>query len=331
MIAPLTTVVLLIAGTASPVPVFLFPFTRFYDTLSYSDMQTKQDIERLLAGAGLAPNRRLGQNFLIDLNLMRMLAEAAQLTPQDVALEVGTGTGSFTEELAARAGRVVTVEYDAGLGRLAALRLARLENVTLIQGDALENKNALNPDVLAAVAEARTHCTGRFLLTANLPYSVGSAVMANLIVGPLTADAMFVTVQKEVADRMTAQPGSDDYGTLSILMTAAGRVHFLRKLPASVFWPRPQVESAMVAFERDPQKVAQIHDMEIFRQVISLLMGHRRKMLKACVKFADGALANVRHWSTVFEEAFVDPHHRPEELTAADYINIANLCCEQMR
>ncbi len=294
-------------------------------------MQTKQDIERMLAGAGLAPNRRLGQNFLIDLNLMRMLAEAAQLTPQDIALEVGTGTGSFTEELSGRAGRVITVEYDTGLGRLAAAHLAKLDNVTLIQGDALENKNTLNPDILTAVTAARKHCTGRLLLTANLPYSVGSAVMANLIIGPLVADAMFVTVQKEVADRMAALPGHDDYGTLSILMTAAGQVHLLRKLPASVFWPRPQVESAMVAFQRDPAKIAQIQDMEIFRQVIALLMGHRRKMLKACVKCAEGTLASIRHWPAIFEEAFVDPHHRPEELTAADYINIANLCRQQMR
>jgi 16S rRNA A1518/A1519 N6-dimethyltransferase RsmA/KsgA/DIM1 with predicted DNA glycosylase/AP lyase activity len=71
--------------------------------------------------------------------------------------------------------------------------------------------------------------------------------------------------------------------------------------------------------------------MATFRQVITLFMGHRRKMLKACVKFADGALAHIRHWPTIFEEAFVDPHHRPEELTAADYINIANLCYEQTR
>ncbi|HDS83843.1 MAG TPA: ribosomal RNA small subunit methyltransferase A [Phycisphaerales bacterium] len=294
-------------------------------------MQTKQDIERLLAGAGLSPNRRLGQNFLIDLNLMRILAEAAHLTDQDVALEVGTGTGSLTEELASRAGYVITVEYDTGLARLAASRLAAFDNVSVLQGDALESKNALNTEMLAAIESARSQYAGRLVLASNLPYSVGSVVMANLMVGPVTADAMVVTVQKEVADRMAATPGHDEYGTLSILMTATGRVHLLRKLPASVFWPRPQVESAMIVFERDPKKAAQIHDMATFRQVITLFMGHRRKMLKACVKFAEGALAHIRHWPTIFEEAFVDPHHRPEELTAADYINIANLCYEQTK
>ena len=294
-------------------------------------MQTIQDIQRLLAAAGLAPNRRLGQNFLIDLNLMRLLAEAAHLTAQDVALEVGTGTGSFTEELAARAGRVVTVEFDTGLAKVAAERLKGFDNVACVQGDALENKNALNPDVLAAVAAARAQCAGRFLLTANLPYNVGSAVMANLIVGPVVADAMAVTVQKEVADRMAAAPGSAEYGTLSILMAAAGQVHLLRKLPASVFWPRPQIESAMVIFQRDAEKTARIHDMATFRQVIMLFMGHRRKMLQACAKFAEGPLEKVRYWTEIFAEAFVDPHHRPEELAAVDYINIANLCYEKIK
>ena len=294
-------------------------------------MQTKQDIEQLLAVAGLAPNRRLGQNFLIDLNLMRLLADAAHLTSQDVALEVGTGTGSFTEELALRAGHVVTVEYDAGLAKVALIKLKPFENVTFVQGDALQGKTTLNSDLTAAVAAARAHCHGRFLLTANLPYSVGSAVMANLIIGPLIADAMAVTVQKEVADRMAAQPGHEDYGTLSILMAATGNVHLLRKLPPSVFWPRPQVESAMVVFERDREKAARIHDIDTFRQVIMLLMGHRRKMLQACVKFAEGPLQKVSHWPDIFQEAFVDPHHRPEELTAVDYINIANLCYERTK
>jgi 16S rRNA (adenine1518-N6/adenine1519-N6)-dimethyltransferase len=109
-------------------------------------------------------------------------------------------------------------------------------------------------------------------------------------------------------------------------MAATGSARIFRKLPPTVFWPRPQVDSAMVSFTRDPQKASQIHDMEIFHQVIALFMSHRRKMLKACVKFAEGDLAKVHRWTEIFTEAFVDPHHRPEELSASDYINIANLC-----
>lgn len=294
-------------------------------------MQTKQDIELLLAGAGTQPNRRLGQNFLIDLNLMRLLVDAAHINEQDVVLEVGTGTGSFSEAIAEQCGRLITVEYDTTLFKIAQSQLAKFDNITQFNMDVLENKNAIHQEVLDAVKAAQNKFAGRFLLVANLPYNVGSCVMANLISGPLVADGMSVTVQKEVADRMAALPNHPDYGTLSILMAATGNVHILRKLPASVFWPRPQVESAMVCFERDREKAAQIHDMRTFREIISLFMGHRRKMLRACVKFTEGNLEKVRHWGDVFEEAVVDPHCRPEELTPKQYINIANLCYEQTR
>ena len=294
-------------------------------------MQTKQDIEKLLAGAGTSPNRRLGQHFLIDLNLMRLLVEAAHIQPQDVVFEVGTGTGSFTEALAQRAGHVITVEYDSVLASIARVQLQDYSNVTLFNMDVLENKNAIQHEILEALSAARQEYAGRLLLVANLPYNVGSGVMANLISGPVVADAMYVTVQREVADRMASQPGHAEYGTLSILMQATGHVHLLRKLPPSVFWPRPQVDSAMVSYERDESRAAEIHNMQIFKRVINLFMSHRRKMLKACVKFAEDDLACVRNWPDLFEEACVDPHSRPEELTPRQYINIANLCFEQKR
>lgn len=294
-------------------------------------MQTKQDIQRLLAGAGTQPKHRLGQNFLIDLNLMRLLIEAAHLNEQDVVLEVGTGTGSFTEGIAEQAGHVITVEYDDVLHGIAGTQLKRFDNVTQFNRDVLENKNMIAHEILEAVKQKQESFAGRFLLVANLPYGAGTSVMANLITGPISADGMYVTVQKEVAERMAAIPNHDAYGTLSILMAATGAAHILRKLPASVFWPRPQVESAMVSFERDPAKVEQIHDMRTFQQIIAMFMGHRRKMLKACTKLVEGRLEHIRNWNDIFDEAVVDPHCRPEELTPKQYINIANLCYEQTR
>ena len=294
-------------------------------------MQTKQDIERLLAGAGTHPKHHLGQNFLIDLNLMRLLIQAAHLNEQDVVLEVGTGTGSFTQGIAEQCGRLITVEFDTTLFNVAQTQLNTFDNITAFNMDILKNKNTIQKEVLDAMQNACNEFSGRFLLVANLPYNVGSSVMANLIAGPVVADGMFVTIQKEVADRMAAAPGHTDYGTLSILMAATGTVRLLRKLPGSVFWPRPQVDSAMVSFERDPEKVRQIHDMYTFRKVIGLFMSHRRKMLKACTKFTEGTLEKVRHWAEVFEEAVVDPHKRPEELTPQEYVNIANLCYKQTR
>lgn len=293
-------------------------------------MQTKQQIEGLLSLAGVSPNHRLGQHFLIDLNLMRLLIESAGIQCDDIVLEVGCGTGSLTEGLAEVAGGVIAVEYDDTLAQIASRQLENCGNAEVINSDVLESKNAICGEVLSAIERAGSDFNGRLMLVANLPYSVAAAVMANLISGPVVAEGIYVTVQKEVAERCTADPGGKHYGTLSILMGATGEAKIIRKLKPSVFWPRPAVESAMMSFERNEEKVEQIHNIDFFREVVSLFMGHRRKMLKACVKLAEGRLEKVRDWGDIFARAFVEAHHRPEELGAENYISIANLCYEQL-
>jgi 16S rRNA (adenine1518-N6/adenine1519-N6)-dimethyltransferase len=168
------------------------------------------------------------------------------------------------------------------------------------------------------------------MLIANLPYSVAAAVMANLITGPIVCDSMYVTVQKEVAERMVATAGGKDYGVLSIFTAATGQAKILRKLKPSVFWPQPQVESAMLTFRRQPKKAEQIHNMDFFKEIVNLFMGHRRKMLKACVKFSEGRLEKIHNWNDIFNRAVIDPQLRPEELSAENYIAIANLCYRQI-
>jgi len=293
-------------------------------------MQTKKEIQRLLGSAGVSPNKRLGQNFLIDLNLMRLLVDAAHIENNDVVLEVGCGTGSFTECLVDVAGKVVAVEFDDTLAQIARGQLGDLYNIEIINTDVLANKNSFDADVVNAIASARDELGGRLLLVANLPYNVAASVMMNLIIGPLIADSMHVTVQKEVGERMAAVSGGANYGILSILMGATGQAKFIRKLNPSVFWPQPQVDSAMVSFERQSNKVEQIHNLYFFREVVRLFMGHRRKMLKACVKFADGELKKVHNWDDIFSRSFIDPHCRGEEVSAEDYVLIANLCWEQI-
>lgn len=293
-------------------------------------MQTKQQVEQLLAAAGVSPNKRLGQHFLIDLNLMRLLVDAAHIHPDDIVVEVGCGTGSLTEETALRAGKVICVEIDPTLFKIASRQLSDRENVTFIHGDALENKNELNKELVAELGKSYETYFGRTLLVSNLPYNVAASVMLNLIIGPTIADAMYVTVQKEVAERMAALPSHEEYGTLSIFMAATGNVKILRKLGPTVFWPRPQVDSAVVQYERDKEKVARILDIELLQEVVGLFLEHRRKMLRACVKFAQGRLTQIHHWDDIFSRAFVEPHHRPEELSAENYIAIANLCHEAL-
>jgi len=287
-------------------------------------MQTKRQIQQLLASAGVSPNKRLGQHFLVDLNLMRLLVDSANIARDDVVLEVGCGTGSLTEALVERAGRVVAVELDRTLFGIAERQLAKVENVALVNNDVLESKHVLNRAVLEALALARKEHSGRLLLVANLPYNVASPVMMNLVSGPTVADGMYITVQKEVAQRMTASPGSRDYGTLSIYLSATGDSTMARTLGPSVFWPRPQVDSAMVSFLRRREKVERIANMAMFSEVVHLFMGHRRKTLLACTKLARERLGAAVDWPQVFERCGIEPTKRPEQLSAEGYIAIAN-------
>lgn len=294
-------------------------------------MQTKQQIQRLLAAANFSPNTRRGQNFLIDLNLMRLLLEMANIHDSDIVLEVGPGTGSLTQELAQRAGQVIAVEIEQKLAEIARRQLRDAENVQVLVTDALQSKNTIDASVIDALKQAKNRCIGRLMLVANLPYGVACPVMLNLVTGDVVADCMYVTVQKEVAQRMAAEPGSSHYGTLSILLAATGEVKIERVLKPMVFWPQPQVDSAMVSFVRNPIKIERIHDMQILTQVVSLFMGHRRKMLKACAKLATDDLASIHNWPVIFQDCFIDPHRRPGELEVSDYVAIANLCAESLR
>jgi 16S rRNA (adenine1518-N6/adenine1519-N6)-dimethyltransferase len=293
-------------------------------------MQTKQQIQRLLASAGVRPNKRLGQHFLIDLNLIEKLVNFAYISNGDIVLEVGCGTGSLTQALAEKACRVIAVELDEAVAEIAERELSKAENVKVINADVLESKHTINRTVTDSIESARKSCAGRFLLVANLPYRVASPLMMNLITGNVRADGMYVTVQKEVAERMTAAPGSDDYGTLSIFLAATGDVKTVRTLKPTVFWPQPQVDSAMISFVRSEEKVSQIKHLEFFSEVVNLFMGHRRKMLKACSKLATGKLIEISNWSQIFEQSCVDPQNRPEQLSPEDYIAIANLCHERL-
>jgi 16S rRNA (adenine1518-N6/adenine1519-N6)-dimethyltransferase len=289
-------------------------------------VQTKHQIQQLLASAGIFPNKHFGQHFLIDLNLMRVMLESARIGGDDIVLEVGCGTGSLTEGLAEQAGFCIAVEVDDTLAKIAQEQLAPKGNVIVVNTDILESKHTISGTVINAVEAARSKHAGRLMLVANLPYNVACPVMLNLVTGPMVVDEMYVTVQKQVAERMTAKPGSRDYGTLSIFLSATGQVKIERILKPTVFWPQPQVESAMVSFVREEEKVSRIKSMELFSEVINLFMGHRRKMLKACTKFAGGELVKVDNWPEIFEQCSIDPTQRPEKLPPEDYIAIANLC-----
>jgi len=247
--------------------------------------QTASYLSRRLAAAGLRPVPRYGQNFLIDLNLVDLIARAAALETNDVVLEVGTGVGSLTSRLSDVAGAVLSIEIDANLHRLASEELAGRPNVRLLHCDALHNKNKLRPEIMEHVRDAkqRLGSEARFLLVANLPYNVATPIVSNLLLETPSPQAMVITIQKELADRMAAQPSTKDYGALSVWIQSLCRVEIVRILPPKVFWPRPNVHSAIVRLDAVPAWREQFVDLDYFHKMVRALFFHRRKFLRSVV------------------------------------------------
>jgi 16S rRNA (adenine1518-N6/adenine1519-N6)-dimethyltransferase len=249
-----------------------------------SPRQTLSHIQKLLSSRGIRPKDKLGQNFLIDLNLIDLIVRTAELTRDDLVLEIGTGTGSLTTRLAAEAGAVVSVELDPHIYELARETIGDLSNVRFINADALRNKNELSPAVLTAIDAAKSECDcTQFKLVANLPYAVATPVIANLLIQDRPIERMVATVQSEIAERLTAAPGTSAFGALSVLVQSLAAVSVVRRLGPSVFWPRPKVESAIVRINPDPARRALVGDVPRFRAFLRDLYTHRRKNLRGAL------------------------------------------------
>lgn len=285
--------------------------------------QTQTYLRNLLDSNGLRPRRQLGQNFLVDLNLLDLLVESSQVQPTDVVLEIGAGTAGLTSRLAARAKHVVSVELDPGFYKLARYELQGQANVDLLHADALHNKNRMNPDVLAAVQNAMAkHGQRDYLLVANLPYDVATSVVGNLLLltEPQVRSLTF-TVQLEVAERIAADPGSKDYGAISVLVQSLATPHWIRRLGPKVFWPRPKIDSAILHVVRRPDPVCSQERLAGFHAFLRDLFSHRRKgtrqalvsipRFKAVKDAVDGVLATLG-------PAIAAPGRRAEQLSPTD-------------
>jgi 16S rRNA (adenine1518-N6/adenine1519-N6)-dimethyltransferase len=264
--------------------------------------QTQSYLRTLFQERGIVPKNKLGQNFLVDLNLIDLVVRTAELSSRDLALEVGSGTGSLTMRLLEKAGAVVSVEIDTAFASLTAEAVAshfhlfaaeasaagtREEHVRLLHSDALASKNTLSPDLLSAIADlTATAGTSQVKLVANLPYAVAVPVISNLLLTELPIERMVVTVQWEIAERLLAEVGTKEYAALAVLVQSLAHVSLVRKLPPTVFWPRPQVESAIVLLRPDASKRAHVGDVHALRNFLRDLYVHRRKNLR-------GALASL--------------------------------------
>ena len=293
--------------------------------------QTQSYLRSLFARHGISPQRRLGQNFLIDLNIHELIVKTALVGPGDVILEVGSGTGALTSLMAGLGAAVVAVDVDPAMAGLTAESTAGLSNVRVLCADALFSKHTLDPQMLDSVRSGlAAGKSERFKVVANLPYHVATPVISNLLVDPEFCPALLVvTIQRELADRLCAQPASPAYGAVSVVVQALADVTLVRPLPPAVFWPRPNVDSAVIAIRPDPAKRAVVGDVAFFHGLVRRVFLHRRKYLRH-------ALAGIwrDQWDksdvdTWLESRGLDGQIRAEAMNIEEFIALADALRER--
>jgi len=257
-----------------------------------------------MTGSRFAAKKKLGQHFLVDENLLGVIGRLAGLSPTDCVLEIGPGLGTLTAYLAKRAHHVDAVELDRELEPRLRERLAGCENVSLHFGDALTLD-------LAAIAPAAAK------LVANLPYNIATPLIVESLDGLPQIELWCVMLQREVADRLFASPGSKAYGAVSVLVQLASEKRGFHPVSSEAFRPRPRVSSALVAFERSPLP-------ENYARIKRLVTGgfaHRRKTLANSL--AISGLVSREEAETMLEQIGRDPRSRAEALEPAEFIALA--------
>jgi 16S rRNA (adenine1518-N6/adenine1519-N6)-dimethyltransferase len=293
-----------------------------------SPRQTLSYLRNLFEERGIRPKTKLGQNFLIDLNVLDVVVGAAELDRQDLAVEVGSGTGSLTARLAEAAGAVLSAEIDPAFHDLVSEILAGRDNVVLLHADALKNKNEINPQIFQAIDGLRQRFgCARVKLVANLPYAVAVPVVSNLLLSELPVERMVVMVQWEIAERLLARPGGKDYGALAVLVQSLADVEPVRRrLPPAVFWPRPKVASAVMLVRPNGAKRAHVVQAAggalRFRNFLRDLYVHRRKNLRGALAGWPSSRRPKEEVDSKLAELDLDGTARAEALGLEDHLRL---------
>jgi 16S rRNA (adenine1518-N6/adenine1519-N6)-dimethyltransferase len=270
--------------------------------------EPRQASLRRLRRYGIRPNRELGQNFLIDDNILGVIGRAAQLAPDDIVLEVGGGLGVLSEYLAPRVLHLHVVEMDRSLEEPLREALQPFANATLHLADAVKLD-------LAALEPAPSK------VVANLPYGVAATVLLKSVAELPDAEIWVAMVQREVADRLAAVPGSKSYGATSVLAQLSCEVRLLRRVPPTVFHPQPNVESALLVMRR----IAPTPPPEV-NALVHAAFAHRRKALAGSLALAPGAPADIRDATRSALERMGRPaDSRAERLAPPDWKVLAGL------
>ncbi|MEP6999643.1 MAG: 16S rRNA (adenine(1518)-N(6)/adenine(1519)-N(6))-dimethyltransferase RsmA [bacterium] len=254
--------------------------------------------------AGFPPTRKsLGQHFLTDRRILVRIADALHLTGSETVLEIGPGRGALTDILVERAGRLIAIEYDRALVEILRQRYAKRSNVLIAEADVLD----VSLGDLAA---------GPYVLVGNVPYYITTPILFHALVPPRAERSVYL-VQKEVADRLSAAPGTKEYGALTVNVAAVAKAETLFKVPATAFAPPPKVESAVVRITPLPEPLLRPDEERPFRLLVQGAFGMRRKQMRRVLRSLYAVDALVA--DDVLAGANIEPEVRPETLTPLQF------------
>ncbi|KAF1085858.1 Ribosomal RNA small subunit methyltransferase A [Sporotomaculum syntrophicum] len=261
--------------------------------------------------------KKFGQNFLIDGNIINKILYAADLNNMDKVVEIGPGMGALTYRLSKVAKQVFAVEIDRAVLPLLSETLDGLENVALIEADALK----INFDQL--VQERTGNIAGGYKVVANLPYYITTPLIMHLLERHSNVRKIIVMVQEEVARRLTASPGTKDYGALTVAANYYAEVEMAFKVPRTVFLPRPEVDSAVVSMTVREVPAINVKNQHIYFALVKATFQQRRKTLLNALSSMDKDLPKDR-WLDIFKQADIDPVRRGETLNIQEFARLAD-------
>ena len=278
------------------------------DKRLYSPKYIKENLERF----GFRFSKSLGQNFLIDGNIVRKIVDEGNITKDDCVLEIGPGMGTLTEELAIRAKKVVAIEIDNTLLPVLDYTLQRYSNVEIVHGDVLK------VDLQKIIDEKLEG--GPVKVIANLPYYVTTPIIAKLIEDNLKLESIIVMVQKEVAERMAAVPGGKEYGSLSVFVNFHSIPEIVVKVPKTVFMPQPKIDSAVIKLNIK-KDLPNVDKDKLFKTVKAAFSKRRKTILNSLSTY--GFNIEKETIKTALESVGISPDSRAEALSVEDFIKIS--------
>ena len=269
--------------------------------------------------------KKFGQNFLVDMSMLEKIVDSAEVTKEDMVLEIGPGIGGLTQVLAENAAHVIAVEIDGRLIPILQENLADYPNVHLIQADflKLDLKKTLEED----------HVMAPLHVIANLPYYITTPIIMELFESGIPLANMTVMVQEEGAPRMQAGPGTKDYGALSLAVQYYAEAEIVAYVPQNCFMPRPGVRSAVIRLRAYPEKPVQVKDEKFMFAVIKAAFGQRRKQLVNSLSGAEGLGVSKEKAAEALQKMGLSPQIRGEALTLQQFAELADLLlpeCERM-